>query len=129
MDKFFERMELWFYLKEMGFKTPVELPEPSRSDCHAWSSHPLFHYHATLLGIRPTEPEFRSVEITPHLGSLDWAHGRMPHPDGGMIDVELRKFEPGWTVKIELPAGLSGTFRMLGKEVPLIDGRNEFTLF
>ena len=25
MDKFFERMGLWFYLKQMGFKTPVEI--------------------------------------------------------------------------------------------------------
>jgi hypothetical protein len=122
-------MDLWFYLKEMGFKTPVESPEPSRSDCHAWSSHPLFHYHATLLGIRPGEPEFRSVEITPRMGPLEWARGRMPHPNGGMIEAELRKIEAGWAVKIDLPAGLLGTFRMLGQVFPLKDGLNEFTLF
>ena len=53
----------------------------------------------------------------------------MPHPGGGMIDVELRKFDTGWKVKIELPAGLLGTFCMLGNEVPLSEGNTEFTLF
>ena len=105
------------------------MPEPSRSDCHAWSSHPLFHYQATLLGIRPAEPEFRSVEIAPRLGPLDWARGRMPHPNGGMIEVDLRKIETRWEVKIDLPAGLVGTFRMLAQSIPLSDGHNEFTLF
>ena len=36
-----------------GCRTPIESAEPTRSDCHAWGSHPLFHFFATLLGIRP----------------------------------------------------------------------------
>jgi alpha-L-rhamnosidase len=112
MDKFFERMGLWFYLKQMGFKTPVEMPEPGRSDCHAWSSHPLFHYFATLLGVRPAEPGFRSVVIEPRLGSLTWAKGRFPHPDGGEIAAEFRVEGGQMHARVELPPGLRGELRI-----------------
>lgn len=124
MDKFFERMNLWFYLKEMGFKTPVESPEPSRSDCHAWSSHPLFHYFATLLGIRPAEPGFGSVEISPRPGSLTWMEGRLPHPKGGEIVANMRLVDAEWQVEIDLPWGLRGEFIWDGTRRPLEWGKN-----
>lgn len=128
MDKFFERMGLWFYLKEMGFKTPVESPEPSRSDCHAWSSHPLFHYFATLLGVRPSAPGFQKVEIAPHLGPLQWAQGRLPHPSGGNIFAEFRRDQDGWKARCELPAGLEGELVWDGRAYPLAGGAKEFNL-
>ncbi len=124
MDAFFERMELWFYLKEMGFKTPVESPEPSRSDCHAWSSHPLFHYFATLLGIRPAQTGFKSVTIQPQLGPLTWASGWMPHPAGGEIGVELRLEGGVLEGMVNLPGDLVGSFTWAGKTIPLTSGEN-----
>ena len=122
MDKFFERMQLWFYLKDMGFKTPVEMPEPSRSDCHAWSSHPLFHNFATLLGVRPLEPGFQRVVIEPRLGSLEWAKGRFPHPSGGEIKVEVARKDAALAVRVELPPGLSGELRVDGRALALGPG-------
>jgi hypothetical protein len=53
IDHLFERLKLWFNLKSHGFKTTLESPEPSRSDCHGWGAHPMYHYFATILGIRP----------------------------------------------------------------------------
>ena len=53
MDRFFDRMSLWLNLKTLGCKTMLEMPEPSRSDCHAWAAHPVYHYLASILGIRP----------------------------------------------------------------------------
>lgn len=122
MDKFMERMQLWFYLKEMGFKTPVEMPEPSRSDCHAWSSHPLFHYQATILGVRPAEPGFRSVEIAPQPGHLTWAEGSFPMADGEEISSSFRREGAGWRLKGKLPPGLSGTLIWGAKSWPLYGG-------
>ncbi|MFZ4682723.1 MAG: hypothetical protein ACOYMS_09490, partial [Terrimicrobiaceae bacterium] len=55
-DWLHERLDFWKQLIRSGLKAPVEGPEPSRSDCHAWGSHPLFHVHASLAGIRPAAP-------------------------------------------------------------------------
>jgi hypothetical protein len=107
IDKFFERLEPWYELRKLGFKTTVEMPEPSRSDCHAWGAHPVFHYYATVLGIRPGSMGFRTVRIEPQLGPLDWARGTMTHPKG-LITVDLRRAGGGVTGTVELPDGVSG---------------------
>ena len=109
MDRFFDRMGLWFDMKGLGFKTTLEHPEPSRSDCHAWGAHPIYHYFASLLGIRPAAPGFAKVSIEPHLGSLTWAKGRLPHPKG-FITVDFAVQDGRLTGTVELPEGVDGTF-------------------
>jgi hypothetical protein len=99
---------------QRGLKTPLERVEPSRSDCHAWSSHPLYHYFATVLGIRPTAPGFASVEIAPLLGDLEYATGTLLHPAGGEIRVEFRQKDGRVSGRVELPPGLRGTLRLNG---------------
>ncbi len=107
---------------QLGLKTPLERVEPSRSDCHAWSSHPLYHYFATVLGIRPTEPGFASLEIAPLLGDLEYAAGTLLHPAGGEIRVEFRRKDGRVSGRVELPPGLRGTLS-LGKKTLPIEGR------
>jgi len=82
MDKFFERLEDWETLVRNGLKTTIESPEPTRSDCHAWGAHPLFHFFASVAGIRPTAPGFARFEFSPQLGILNRIEGEMPHPRG-----------------------------------------------
>ena len=89
-DKFMERMEIFFSMHGLGLKTMLESPEPSRSDCHAWSSHPLYHFYATLLGIRPASPGFATVRIQPMSGVTDNISARMPH-EKGMIEVMVER--------------------------------------
>lgn len=120
-DLFADRMELWFGLKEMGFKTTVEAPEPSRSDCHAWGAHPLYHYFASVLGIRPASTGFGSVRIAPQLGNLAWARGTLVHPDGEIV-VALEANEVGVKGLVSLPEGVTGTFHQPGKIIALRPG-------
>lgn len=121
-DALIGRMQLWFDLEQLGFKTLLEHPEPSRSDCHAWSSHPLFHYFGTLLGIRPATWGFTEVEITPLLGALTQIKGSMPHPKGE-ITVDLRRAEDGKPVgTVMLPEGVTGTYRDGDRTLPLKSG-------
>lgn len=110
---------------QIGLKTPLERVEPSRSDCHAWSSHPLYHYFATVLGIRPTEPGFTSLEIAPLLGDLDYAEGTLVHPSGGAIRVEVERQGRRLHGLVELPPGLRGILRLGTKKLP-IEGRLKF---
>jgi hypothetical protein len=126
-DALFARLGLWFDLKKQGFVTPFEEPEPSRSDCHGWGSHPLFHYFATVLGVRPAAPGFASVDISPLLGPVEHVSGRMPHPEG-VVEVDLRRANEGVRGIVTLPIGVSGRFRRAGQVVTLRGGANEVTL-
>jgi hypothetical protein len=124
MDLFFPRMELWFGLKANGLKTTVEMPEPTRSDCHAWGAHPLHHYFASLLGIRPASPGFATVEIAPQLGELNEARGTMPHPYGE-ISVDVRREGETLNATVTLPEGLTGVFRQGETAIELHGGTQQ----
>jgi len=122
MDRFFERMGLWFDLKGQGFKTTLEHPEPSRSDCHAWGAHPYYHYFATILGIRPAAPGFAKVSIQPQLWPLTWAKGKLPHPKG-FIEVDFAIKDDKLSGAIELPKGITGTLMYNGRTTDLKPGK------
>lgn len=122
MEPLFQRLAMWFDLKPQGFKTTFEMPEPSRSDCHAWGAHPVFHYYATLLGIRPASPGFATVRIEPQLGPLSFARGSMVHPRG-IIRVDLNREGDRLAGEIELPDGVSGECLANGVAMRLRTGR------
>lgn len=121
MDVLFERLGLWFDLPNNGFVTCYELPEPTRSDCHAWGAHPVFHYFATILGIRPTAPALSRVEVRPQLGPLTSAKGRMVHPRG-TISVEVRREKGRLIGSAELPEGVEGVLLLADRRIVLRPG-------
>ena len=121
-DLIVEKLDFWKDMVQMGFKTPMEMPEPSRSDCHAWGSHPLFHMHASLAGIRPGYPGFKSVVINPSPGPLDEIHSKIPHP-AGTIQLDLVKRESDWLAKVILPDGVRGQLLWEGVSYPLQDSQ------
>ncbi len=120
IDRLLDRMKLWFDLPALGLFTTPEQPEPSRSDCHAWGAHPLFHYHATILGIRPGAAGFGSVIAQPQLGPLKSVAGETVHP-AGIIRSEWARQGDRLTGTIELPPNVPGTLIING-EHRIIDG-------
>ena len=48
-------LDFWKALPQRGLFTTPERPEPSRSDCHAWGGHVLYHIVTGLAGVRPAE--------------------------------------------------------------------------
>lgn len=107
-----------------GLTTLVEKPEPTRSDCHAWSASPVYYYYNLICGISPASPGFNTVKITPQLGDLEWVNASMPHRLGD-IQVNLKQ---GRNKKlngtITLPQGLDGTFVWQGNMISLKSGTN-----
>lgn len=91
----YNRLQLWFEHEKLGLKTTVEMPEPTRSDCHAWGAHPVFHAYATFAGIRPSAPGFSAVTITPQPGPLRSLKASMIHPSGGIIEVHIEQADDG----------------------------------
>ena len=121
IDKLFERLELWFDLKQQGFKTTFESPGNTRSGCHAWGSHPIYHSFATVLGIRSGDFDFSTVIITPQLGSLNEIEGSLIHPLGE-IKAKFYRETDGLTGWINLPDGLTGKMIFTGSETSLTPG-------
>lgn len=123
-DRYTSMLQPWQDMLNIGLTTFAENPEPSRSDCHAWSASPVYDFLATVCGVEPAEPGFRSVKVEPHLGTLHTIKGKIPHP-AGFIYVELTRKGQGLKGSVTLPVGLSGTF-VLGKQsLPLHAGKNE----
>ena len=122
-DRYIERLAPWQAMLKLGLTSAPENPEPTRSDTHAWSAHPNYGLLATVLGVRPSSPGFRTVRIAPALGPLRRAEGRVPHPLGD-IDVQLvREGTSGLRAEVTLPRGLSGVFEWQGRRRPLHEGR------
>ncbi|HEY4301916.1 MAG TPA: family 78 glycoside hydrolase catalytic domain [Candidatus Didemnitutus sp.] len=121
-DEYLEMMGPWKTMLDRGLTTFAEQPDPTRSDCHAWSASPIYEFLATICGIEPAAPGFASVRIEPHLGHLAHVKGSLPHPKG-MIEVELTRIGDTLSASVELPAGLDGSFAWRGKVVPLHPGK------
>jgi len=127
-DRYIEQLAPWRGMLALGLTSAPEKPEPTRSDTHAWSAHPNYGMLATVLGVRPASPGFRTVLIAPALGPLHTASGRVPHPRGD-IDVALtRAGDTGISAEITLPAGVSGVFAWRGRRVPLHSGHQSLRL-
>ena len=91
-DRIAARMGLWHDLASAGMTTTPETPEPTRSDCHPWGAHPLFHLAATVAGIRPAEFGFARVAVCPAPGfGLQRMAVSIPHPLGQVaLEIERR---------------------------------------
>lgn len=126
-DLIVQRLDFWKDLVKQGLKTPVEAPGDTRSDCHAWGSHPLFHLHASIAGVRPASFGFRTVRIEPQPGPWPKLVTRTPHPDG-FVEMNLSFDGGACRGTVSLPDGITGTLAWKGKEAKLAGGANKIDL-
>ena len=120
-DEYLSQLGPWRKMLDLGLTTWAETPEPTRSDCHAWSAHPNFDLLATVAGIESGAPGFAKVIIEPHLGSLERLQATLPHPQGE-ITVRYQHRGLGLEADVTLPAQLSGWFSWQGNKLPLHGG-------
>jgi hypothetical protein len=123
-DDYLNQLGPWRDMLALGLTTWAENPEPTRSDCHAWSAHPNFDLLATVAGIESAAPGFAQVAITPHLGTLKRLKATLPHPQGN-IEVSYERKEGGLLADITLPPKLSGWFYWKGKKAALHGGAQQ----
>lgn len=120
-DQYVKSLTPWRNMLAMGLTSTPEFPEPSRTDTHAWSAHPIYDLLTIVAGIHPASPGFRTVSIEPHPGGLTHFSATMPHPAGD-IRVDLQSQEKTVTFHVTLPAGLTGRFRWKERAYPLHSG-------
>lgn len=74
--------------------------------CHGWASGPTAWLSQNVLGVKPIEPGFTRVRITPQLGNLQWVEGTYPTPRGPIHVRHERKADGTITSKIDAPPGV-----------------------
>jgi hypothetical protein len=126
-DRYVETLAPWRTMLANGLSTWAEQPEPTRSDSHAWSAHPNIDLLTTVAGIMPASPQFKTVVISPALGSLKHVRVTYPSPHGE-ISAEYTVGASGTSAKITLPAGLTGTLQWGGKSYSLATAGNALSL-
>jgi alpha-L-rhamnosidase len=127
-ERYHGTLQPWREMINMGLATFAEQPEPTRSDCHAWSSSPNYDFLATICGIMPDAPGFEEVLVQPALGILNDAQGKMPHPKGQITVSVKRKGTSGIEGEVTLPENIKGRFVWNGKTLPLKGGKQVVSL-
>jgi hypothetical protein len=122
-DRYLDLLGEWDKMLALGLTTWAETPEPSRSDCHAWSSSPNYELFRTVLGVDSAAAGFNRVSIRPHLGKLTQASGSIPHPKGE-IAVSLKLVGGKLNAEVRLPNDVAGEFVWRGARRPLKAGLN-----
>ncbi len=126
-DLYLGQLKPWYDMLQLGLSTWAEQPEPTRSDCHAWSASPNYDLLTLVAGIRPASPGFRTVVIEPHLKGLHHLDASMPHA-GGMIQTVYSLNGGTWKATVTLPTGLTGTLRWGEEKIPLHAGAQRLEL-
>lgn len=114
----------WKKLLAQHFSTWPEAPGDTRSDSHAWTSHPIYDLLTLVAGVEPESPAFATVRVAPHLGYLPKLSASYPHPQG-MIIMKYEHNAGGLAATITLPGTLSGHFEYHKKTWPLHPGLNQ----
>ena len=130
-DLFQKRLDLWRDYVARGLTTLSEAPDSgkngqpeSRSDCHAWGSHPIWFMQSGIAGIRSDAPWFEKVIVNPLPGALKSLKAKHPHPKG-WIEVDLKFDGETETAKGTVNTPVPGKF-FCGKTVQdLVPGINE----
>ena len=82
----------WRAALDLHLTTWPEQPEPTRSDCHAWSAWPTYAFLTHVLGVQPAAPGFASHVIAPRrVAGWDKVSGAIATPTG------LRRVTVDWT--------------------------------
>jgi hypothetical protein len=123
-DEYLRSVDPWRKLLPLHFSTWPEVPGDTRSDSHAWTSHPIYDLLTLVAGIEPASPGFATVRIAPHLGPLPSLTATYPHPEG-TIKVEYHRQGAGLDATITLPGKLTGKFVYGVKSWPLKPGVNQ----
>ena len=98
--------EGWHTMLDLHCTSWCENPGQPRSECHGWSSAPVYEFSEMVLGVYPTADGYKSVRIAPcidHLG-LTRAKGKIPTPYG-VISVSWEITDGKFTVEVTLPEG------------------------
>lgn len=98
-EEIFRNLTGWQRMLDLHCTTWCENPDNPRSECHGWSTAPLYECAANLLGVRTGFED--EIVIQPVLTDLEWINGSV-YTRYGLVHVE----RDGAKIRIEAPEGI-----------------------
>jgi hypothetical protein len=111
-DVVLDRLGAWKEWAAQGLRTPPEHCGRTRSDCHAWSAHPIYHAATGFLGIRPDDWGFAGVRVAPSPAAPARLRVRVPHLRG---PIDAAVSDRGDSFRLTLPPGLECELELDGR--------------
>lgn len=103
-ERIFEYLDGWNKMIESGCTTWCENPDNPRSECHGWSSAPLYEFSANILGIKPIFEN--EIVIKPICGHLKQARGTVPTRFGEVF-TEWKKDDDMFFITVDAPDNIT----------------------
>lgn len=101
VDEIFNSLDGWRKMIDMHCTTWREDPsEKVRSECHAWSSAPLYEFSSNILGVKVGFED--EIVIKPHIAGLSFAKGDVP-TRFGTVSVSWTNDANGFKIEINAP--------------------------
>jgi hypothetical protein len=115
--KWFSRiLNSWRVALDKHMTTWPEYPDPTRSDCHAWSSWIAADFITSILGIQPESAGFASIRLAPQITACQSAKGRAPTPQGFVRVSWEKSSEKKLRLNASVPLGIPTTLILPGVE-------------
>ena len=129
-NHFIEYLTPWQDMLDEGLTTCKEVNSPmARSECHPWSTAPVYYFFNILCGIEGLDFGYENVEIRPVLEEVKTIDAIFPTPRGSIqmnLTLNTGNILSG-TVKI--PGNMHAVFVWSGKKTELSQGMNNINLY
>lgn len=107
----------WKEMIDMHCTTWCENPDSPRSECHGWSSAPLYEFSANILGVKYSFED--TITISPNILDLTYAKGTVP-TRFGIIDISWQVTDNIFTLSVKSPENVT-------KKIILPNGEEKIT--
>ena len=103
-DKYAPKVfEGWHRMLDWHCTTWCENPDNPRSECHGWSSAPIFELSSAILGVYPTANGMTEITVSPRAHWFDTIDGTVPTPHG-LVRVSWAKEGDAKRMVVQNPA-------------------------
>lgn len=113
-DEIFNKLDGWRKMIDLHCTTWCENPDSPRSECHGWSSAPLYELSANILGVKVGYED--EITISPITAGLSYAKGIVPTRFGN-VEISWTNTDGDFKIRINSPEGIR-------KHIILPDGRS-----
>ena len=98
-------LEGWHRMLDLHCTTWCENPDSPRSECHGWSSAPIYEFSRMVLGAFPTRDGWSHVSVQPcPPEGLSFAEGSVPTPYGDLF-IRWERRDGDFTLTVRKPEG------------------------